>query len=134
MEATSNRHKSIAKNNTWTQCKLKKSLYGLKQAGRSWYEKIDAALLKFDFTRLATDNCIYIKRSNDYLIIIALYVDDLFILSDSIPKLKQFKQQLASTFEMMDMGEARFILGIKIDHDRIKRTLSTSTKSSPITK
>jgi Reverse transcriptase (RNA-dependent DNA polymerase)/Integrase core domain len=107
-------------------CKLNKSLYGLKQAGRSWYEKIDAALLKFDFIRLATDNCIYIKRSNDYLIIIALYVDDLLILSDSIPKLKQFKQELADTFEMMDMGEARFILGIKIDRDRTKRTLSIS--------
>ena len=107
-------------------CKLNKSLYGLKQAGRSWYEKIDALLFKFGFTKLATDNCIYIKRSNDYLIIIALYVDDLLILSDSIPKLKQFKQELANTFEMMDMGEARFILGIKIDRDRIKRTLSIS--------
>jgi transposase InsO family protein len=107
-------------------CKLNKSLYGLKQAGRSWYEKIDAALLRFDFTRLATDNCIYIKRSNDYCIIIALYVDDLLILSNSIPKLQQFKQELASTFEMMDMGEARFILGIKIDRNRSKKTLSIS--------
>jgi transposase InsO family protein len=105
-------------------CKLNKSLYGLKQAGRQWYEKIDSELRRMRFDRLATDNCIYIKQTNEYTIIIALYVDDLLILSNSMKELRIIKQQLAGSFEMKDLGEARFILGIKIDRNREKKTLS----------
>lgn len=108
-------------------CKLNKSLYGLKQAGRAWYLKIDSALIALSFHRLQSDNCIYVRRTSpDVLTIIALYVDDLLILSNSLDSLATVKRHLSSQFDMKDLGEASFILGIQIERDRPQRLLAIS--------
>ena len=60
-------------------CKLKKALYGLKQAPRAWYKRIDNYLLSLGFTKNEADPNIYLKRYNDLMLILVLYVDDLFI-------------------------------------------------------
>ena len=60
-------------------CKLVKALYGLKQAPRQWYAKIDALLKQLGFLNSASDNCLYIRRSNKHFTVITLYVDDLLI-------------------------------------------------------
>jgi transposase InsO family protein len=107
-------------------CKLKKSLYGLKQAGRVWYERIHAEFTAMGFTRLVNEPCTYVKRSKECVIIIGLYVDDLVLISNSLSQLKATKHHLSKQFEMKDLGEARFILGIKIDRDRANRKLTIS--------
>jgi Reverse transcriptase (RNA-dependent DNA polymerase) len=108
-------------------CKLSKSLYGLKQAGRTWYQKIDVTLKQtHGFSALSTDQCVYIRKDMASLIIIALYVDDLLIFSNSIPALTSFKQTLTTEFAMQDLGEASLILGIEISRNRAARTLSLS--------
>lgn len=107
-------------------CRLNKGLYGLKQAGRLWYERIHAELVALGFTRLACEHCTYIKRSTSQTTIIGLYVDDLLLIGDSRKELTEIKRQLTRAFEMKDMGEARFILGIKIERDRTARTLTIS--------
>ena len=108
-------------------CKLSKSLYGLKQAGRTWYQKIDVTLKQtHGFSALSTDQCVYIRKDKTSLIIIALYVDDLLIFSNSIPALTSFKQTLTTEFAMQDLGEASLILGIEISRNRAARTLSLS--------
>jgi hypothetical protein len=104
-------------------CKLSKILYGLKQAGRTWNIKIDVALKRLDFTPLDADQCVYVRRQ-DAITIIALYVDDLLITSSSLAVLIELKQQLTARFEMEDLGEASFILGIDIRRDRANRTVS----------
>jgi hypothetical protein len=108
-------------------CKLNKSLYGLKQAGRAWYEKIHNELIKLNFTRLETDNCIYISRSQGRTTVIALYVDDLLLLSNCMTDLVDIKRRLSDRFEMKDLSEVRFILGIKVERDRRTRTLWISS-------
>ena len=105
-------------------CKLNKSLYGLKQAGRSWYTKIDKVLLDLGFGHLHSDHCVYQRREADTVIYIALYVDDLLILSNSTERLDQFKHKLSTIFDMKDLGEAHYVLGIQIQRDRQARTLS----------
>jgi hypothetical protein len=60
-------------------CRLKKSLYGLKQAPRAWYEKIDFYILSHDFVRCKSDCNVYMMRNIKYLMILVLYVDDIFI-------------------------------------------------------
>ena len=107
-------------------CRLDKSLYGLKQAGRTWHHKIDMALKRQGFTSLHADQCIYVRRTTSDLIIIALYVDDLLLASDQLPLLKTFKTQLASEFEMEDLGEVSYVLGLEIKRDRAARTLTIS--------
>lgn len=107
-------------------CKLNKSLYGLKQAARQWYKKIDRALRKLGFKRLEADHCVYIWREGDLVIYIALYVDDLLLLSNSKAKLKEIKLQLSQMFHMKDLGPAHYVLGFQIHRDRQARTLSIS--------
>jgi transposase InsO family protein len=107
-------------------CLLKKGLYGLKQAGRCWNHTIDPALQKLGLTPLDKDNCVYIHRSNGEMIVICLYVDDLFLFTASTRLLTQFKQGLHKAFEMEDLGEARLVLGMQIIRDRSNRALTIS--------
>ena len=107
-------------------CKLQKALYGLKQAGRAWYEKIDVALLDYHFMRLESDHCIYVFQSPSVMMFVVLYVDDLVIFSNNLSSLKDFKKHLATLFEMTDLGEAHYVLGIQITRVRSARSLSIS--------
>ena len=100
-------------------CRLNKSIYGLKQAGRAWYEKINHELLNLGMKQSQSDNCIYTKITNSEILIIALYVDDLLILTKSLMEMNKIKEQLTSRFEMKDLGEAKFILGIEIVKERM---------------
>ena len=59
-------------------CRLKKALYGLKQAPRSWYIRIDEFLMSLDFTKSKADSNLYYKVEDDKIMILLLYVDDLF--------------------------------------------------------
>jgi hypothetical protein len=107
-------------------CRLRKSLYGLKQAGRAGYEKIHAALIQLGFDFLRVDHCIYRLVHGSAVVIIAVYVDDLTLFSNCITRLAGIKQELSQLFEMKDLGEAQFLLGVQIVRDRAARTLTIS--------
>jgi transposase InsO family protein len=109
-------------------CKLRKSLYGLRQASRAWYDKIHHALVDMGCTVLSADTCVYQLRKGDLLVLVALYVDDLLLLSNSLDGLSALKKDLCKRFSMADLGEAHYILGIQIDRDRATRTLSISQR------
>jgi hypothetical protein len=107
-------------------CKLQKSLYGLKQAGRQWNSKIDSTLLSLSFTRLEADHCIYVYQDGQVVIFIILYVDDLILISNALSRLVALKRSLSQLYQMKDLGEAEYILGIQIVRDRANRTLHIS--------
>jgi hypothetical protein len=62
--------------------KMKKALYGLKQATRAWYGRIDGFLMSLGFTKSKADSNLYFKVINDELVILLLYVDDLFLTEE----------------------------------------------------
>jgi hypothetical protein len=64
-------------------CKLKKSLYGLKQSPRMWYKKFDTYMLGLGFTRSKEDHCVYFKLIGDHLIYLVLYVDDMLLIGNN---------------------------------------------------
>ena len=68
-------------------CKLKKSLYGLKQASRQWYKKFDSFMHRIGFKRCEVDNCCYVKFSDNSYIILLLYVDNMLIAGSSIEEI-----------------------------------------------
>ena len=107
-------------------CKLNKSIYGLKQASRQWYQKIDSVLINMYFARLESDHCVYYAKMKDVILLVALYVDDIIILSNSLMKLESLKKELSQLFAMKDLGEIHFILGIRIERNRKNRTISLS--------
>lgn len=105
-------------------CQLKRSIYGLKQASRQWNIKLNDALLKCGFKRCETDSCIYIRRMEESLIIVAVYVDDLLILYNNESWKNELKENLMRDFRMKDLGKALHILGIRIHRDRKEGTIS----------
>ncbi|TJX12677.1 hypothetical protein E9840_12290, partial [Tissierella creatinini] len=98
-------------------CRLKRSLYGLKQSPRMWNKTIDEFMLKLGFKKCESDHCIYLKRDNHDMMFVALYVDDLVLASSSDRMLKDTKQALSDRFEMTDMGQLKYFLGMEIEQD-----------------
>jgi hypothetical protein len=97
-------------------CKLNKALYGIKQASRCWFIVIRDFLNKQGFTASVADPCIFIRRHNGKLDIIALYVDDLLIGCSDDDTLAELKSNLHTQFRMKDLGTAKYILGMEITH------------------
>ena len=95
-------------------CRLNKSIYGLKQASRQWYLKIDETIRKFGFKENEKDNGIYAKFKNGKFIFHILYVDEILLANNDVDLLLETKKFLSSKFDIKDLGEASFILGIKI--------------------
>ncbi|GJR97114.1 retrotransposon protein, putative, ty1-copia subclass [Tanacetum coccineum] len=104
-------------------CKLKRSIYGLKQASRQWNKRFDDEIKKFGFSQNRDEPCVYMKASGSYVTFLILYVDDILIMGNNIPMLQDVKSYLGRCFAMKDLGEAAYILGIKIYRDRSKRLI-----------
>ena len=106
--------------------RLKKSLYGIKQAPRAWYAKMDNFLLPTSFSRCHSDNNVYNKRGDGHLIILLLYVYDL-ILTSSDPKLiNHVKSSLKKKFDMIDLGYLHYFLGLQVMQSKEFSFLSLS--------
>ena len=99
-------------------CHLKKSIYGLKQASRQWYLKFDEVVSSLGFVENKVDQCIYLKVSGSKFVILVLYVDDILLAANDRSLLFNTEQMLSKTFDMKDLGEASFVLGIQINRDR----------------
>ncbi|GJW41599.1 retrotransposon protein, putative, ty1-copia subclass [Tanacetum coccineum] len=78
---------------------------------------------KFGFTQNRNEPCVYMKASGSYVTFLILYVDDILIMGNSIPMLQDVKSYLGRCFAMKDLGEAAYILGIKIYRDRSRRLI-----------
>jgi hypothetical protein len=113
-------------------CKLKKTLYGLKQSPREWYKLLDAFLKQLGFKGTNGDSCLYIKTDENKpatTAMICIYVDDLNIATKDIKTMQVIKKALANRFSMKDLGPLGFYLGVSITRDRQKRTIQLSQQT-----
>ncbi len=111
-------------------CKLEKGLYGLKQAGRLWYKKLDEELQGLGFIRMKSENCLYIlvDKEKEAEIYILTYVDDLILAARSREKLIRLKERLMKIFKMKELGNLNFILGIEVIRNREKGEIKLSQR------
>ncbi|KAJ9553525.1 hypothetical protein OSB04_017570 [Centaurea solstitialis] len=107
-------------------CKLLKSIYGLKQASRSWNLHFDERIKEFGFAKSEFEPCVYTKFSGSIVTFLVLYVDDILLIGNDVPNLQSVKSWLSKCFQMKDLGEATYILGIKIYRNRSKRLIGLS--------
>lgn len=118
----------IEKGNQGRVCKLKRSIYGLKQASRQWNILFDGSITSYGFSMVEGDHCIYFKSVGANFTLLSLYVDDILIASNNKEMLKEVKTWLSSTFEMKDMGNASYVLGVEIYRDRSKKDFGSYSK------
>ncbi|GKD27905.1 retrotransposon protein, putative, ty1-copia subclass [Tanacetum coccineum] len=92
----------------------------------SWNKIFDEEIKRFGFAQNLDEPCIYQKANRSNVTFLILYVDDIIIMGNDIPMLQSVKSYLGKCFAMKDLGEAAFILGIKIYRDRSKRLIRLS--------
>jgi hypothetical protein len=95
--------------------KLSKALYGLKQAPRAWNVKLDKSLKKFGFSKCLSEQAVYIRGAGTDAVILGVYVDDLIVTGGNLAKVKLFKTEMMTEFEMTDLGLLSYYLGIEVD-------------------
>ncbi|CAL8994903.1 unnamed protein product [Prunus brigantina] len=95
--------------------KLRRSLYGLKQSGRMWYNRLSKYLLKEGFTNDPICPCVFIKKSESGFAIVAVYVDDMNLIGTP-EDLQKIADYLKREFEMKDLGKTKYCLGLRIEH------------------
>lgn len=99
-------------------CLLKKALYGLRQAGRSWHEKLSFEMKECGLIKSSADPCVFYRGQGDDILIAAVYVDDIIVVSRNKEDINKLKQHLSHVFEIKDLGEIRRCLGIEFSRDK----------------
>ena len=93
---------------------LKKALYGLRQAPRAWYSRIDTHLLTLGFHKSLSEFTLYITKIVEDILIVSLYVDDLLVTISNAGFVNKFKAEMEQVFEMTDLGEMSYFLGMEV--------------------
>jgi len=95
-------------------CRLKKTLYGLKQTPRAWLDKIGQYFVTSGFQTSNVDISLYVKKIDHGIVVIVIYVNDLIITRNSDADISNFKKLLKQKFKMKDLGELRYFLDIEV--------------------
>lgn len=97
-------------------CRLLKSLYGLKQTSRKWYEKLSNLLLTLGFKQAHSDHSLFTNITASSYTALLIYVDDIVLVGDSLSELTRVKQVLDKQFGIKDLGNLKFFLGLEAAH------------------
>jgi hypothetical protein len=106
--------------------RLKKSLYGLKQAGCKWYDALKCILVDLGFHVSNADPSIFYTHVGENLLILAIHVNNCTLTRNSGKLIEQYKGKINDHYEFMDLGPIHWLLGIKITQDHATHTISLS--------
>ena len=107
-------------------CRLQKTLYGLKQAGNVWNTTFTSALKDLSFEQMKHNYCVYLRRDEDKFAMLLLWVDDIIAITNAEGTIDQITNDLKRKFEIKSLGAPKFLLGIEVNYDRERRSLSLS--------
>ena len=94
-------------------CRLKRSLYGWRQSGKIWYTKLNEVLKKFGAKPSNADPCVYFLDQGEDMLLIAVYVDDIFVISKNLQKIIEVKKNLSKEFDIKELGDVSYCLEIE---------------------
>lgn len=102
-------------NNEGKVYKLKKALYGLRQAPRAWYSTVDKYFIQHGFQRSESEPTLYIRLHGDFeILLVCLYVDDIIYMGNSQSMVNESKLEMMCAFEMSDLGLLQYFLELEI--------------------
>ncbi|KAE8221726.1 hypothetical protein CF326_g8509 [Tilletia indica] len=107
-------------------CLLRRAIYGLKQAGRAWFDTLRAKLLSAAYKQVQSEPCLFVRFGKDGPVILAVYVDDIVIAARGEEGVDRVKKEFASWFKITDNGPLSHILGMRVDYDPKARTAKLS--------
>ncbi|KAK2375797.1 putative mitochondrial protein [Trifolium repens] len=105
-------------------CKLEKSLYGLKQASRKWYEKLSALLIKEGYIQSTSDYSLFTLTKENTFTVLLVYVDDIILAGDSIAEFDKIKAVLDVAFKIKNLGQLKYFFGLEVAHSKQGITVS----------
>ncbi|KAL0364470.1 UNVERIFIED_CONTAM: Retrovirus-related Pol polyprotein from transposon RE1 [Sesamum angustifolium] len=95
-------------------CRLKRSLYGLKQASRQWNIELTTKLQDFGYVQCPHDHCLFLKITSTCFVGLLVYVDDIILTGNSEDEIASVKSYLHSLFTIKDLGFAKYFLGLEL--------------------
>jgi Reverse transcriptase (RNA-dependent DNA polymerase) len=94
--------------------KLCKSLYGLKQAGRKWYDTLSGSLAAIGFQKSMADPAVFFIHVGSDVVILFIHVDDATMTGSSMDLTKRYEQQIGEMFDITHLGPVLWLLGLAI--------------------
>jgi hypothetical protein len=110
-----------------TVCHLRKTLYGLRQAPRAWHTRLKTELVTLGFRAAEADPALFVRRVGEELTYVVVWVDDILV-AGALEEVTAVKKLLAETFDVRDLGEATYFLGMELARGREAGTLKLTQK------
>ncbi|MFS7989867.1 putative RNA-directed DNA polymerase [Helianthus anomalus] len=114
--------------------RLKKALYGLKQAPRAWFDRIESYFNREGFKKSSHDHTLFIKKVWNKVIVVSVYVDDLIYAGNDPIMCEQFKKSMQNEFEMTDLGQMKYFLGVEVHQRKSGITLCQTQYAKEVLK
>nr|XP_016490484.1 PREDICTED: uncharacterized protein LOC107810237 [Nicotiana tabacum] len=105
-------------------CRLKKTLYGLKQSPRAWFDRFCKVMISFGYQQSNVDHTLFIRHQSGKVTLLIVYVDDIVMAGDDKEEIVRLKKLLASEFEIKDLGKLQYFLGIEVARSKMGIFLS----------
>ncbi|KAL6311415.1 hypothetical protein AAG906_035489 [Vitis piasezkii] len=122
----------VAQGESGLVCRLRRSLYGLKQSPRAWFSRFSSVVQEFGmFCSTADHSLFYHHNSSGQCIYLVVYVDDIVIIGSDQNGIQNLKQHLFTYFQTKDLGKLKYFLGIKLAQSNSGVVLS-QRKSEPV--
>jgi len=97
-------------------CQLNRSLYDLKQAPRTWFEKFQTTILGFSFIQNQYDSSLFLQKTPNEIVILLVYMNDIIVTSSYITTISEIWKLLNTTFHVKDLGQLTYFLELAVHH------------------
>nr|KYP50832.1 Retrovirus-related Pol polyprotein from transposon TNT 1-94 [Cajanus cajan] len=114
----------VPKRHSQKVCRLKKSLYGLKQSPRAWFGRFTEAMIAFGYHQSNSDHTLFLKKQHGKITTIIIYIDDMMVTENDHEERKALQNYLSGKFEMKDFGPLKYFLGIEVSRSKTGLFLS----------
>ncbi|CAI7857857.1 unnamed protein product [Closterium sp. NIES-54] len=107
-------------------CRLKKAIYGLTQAPRAWYHKLEETLLAGGFKKSECDHSLFLLQEKEQFLMLLVYVDDIMLFSKSSAMIEHVEEMLEMQFKCSKMGDVKYYLGMHVERDLDKGSVEVA--------